>query len=96
MKSVFLIALSCFTAITFGQSNKFSFKLGSEYEIPRKSEDLGFYGTQATGIVNLFLKDDLLTILSFNPKTLNQTREKQIEMDLSRLSLLNRSRWYNS
>ena len=84
MKYVFLIAFSCFTLTTFGQSNKFTYKLGSEYEIPRKSEDLGFFGTQATGIVNLFLKDDLLTILSFNPKTLGQTGEKQVEMDLSR------------
>ena len=84
MKYVFLIALTFFTAASIGQSKKFSYKLGEEYEIPKRSEDMGFFGTQTSGIVNLFLKKDILSIFNFDPKNLGQTGEKEIEMDLTR------------
>ena len=83
MKYLLLMFVSLVSAFTYGQSKKFSFKLGEEYEIPKRSEDLGFYGTQSAGIVNLFLKKDKLTVLSFNPQNLSQTGEKEIELDVT-------------
>lgn len=76
-----LIAAVCLSAFTAGaQSKKFSFKLGSEYELPRKSEDLSFFGNDKDGIINLSLKKDELNISRFDPVTLNQTTEKTIEL----------------
>ncbi|MEO7265811.1 MAG: hypothetical protein ABIW38_12915 [Ferruginibacter sp.] len=69
---------------SFGQSKKFSFKLGAEYDVPKRSTDMGFYGTQSAGIVNLFLKKDKLTIFAFDPKSLSQTSEKEIELEVTR------------
>jgi len=83
MKYLLLFAVSCSSLFSFAQSNKFTFKLGEEYEIPKRSEDLGFYGTQSAGIVNLFLKKDKLTIFSFNPQNITQTGEKEIELDVT-------------
>ena len=84
MKYMLLIAVSFFSACSFGQSKKFTFKLGEEYDIPKRSEDLGFYGTQSEGIVNLFLKKDKLTIFTFNPQNLSQTSEKEVELDVTK------------
>lgn len=82
MKYKFLLwafATACsITAVA--QNKKFTFKLGSEYELPRKSEDLSFFGNQKDGIVNMGLKKEELTILRFDPKTLEQTTEKTIEL----------------
>jgi hypothetical protein len=73
--------LACvLTAMSYGQSSKFAFKLGSEYELPRKTEDLAFFGNEKDGIVNLSLKKEELIILRFNPKTLSKTMEKQIDL----------------
>ena len=80
MKHMFLVAALFLSAFSFAQSKKFTFKLGSEYELPRKSEDLSFFGNDKDGIVNLTLKKDELTILRFDPKTLNQSTEKVIEL----------------
>ena len=84
MKYFFLIAVSFVSALSFGQSKKFTFKLGEEYEVPKRSEDMGFYGSQSAGIVNLFLKKDKLTIFTFDPKSLGQQGEKELELDVSR------------
>lgn len=76
-----LLFLSCLsTTLFYGQSSKFTFKLGSEYELPRRTEDLAFFGNEKDGIVNLSLKKEELIILRFNPKTLSQTMEKQIDL----------------
>ncbi len=80
MKYIFLIAFSILTFSVFSQSKKFSFKLGSEYELPRKSADLAFFGNDKDGIINLSLKKDELNISRFDPKTLNQTTEKTIKL----------------
>ena len=80
MKYLLLIVVSLLTTLSYAQSKKFTFKLGSEYELPRKSEDLSFFGNDKDGIVNLSLKKDELNILRFDPKTLNQTTEKTIEL----------------
>ncbi len=80
MKYLFLLAVSLITVCSYGQSNKFTFKLGSEYELPRKSEDLSFFGNDKDGIVNLSLKKDQLNISRFDPKSLNQTGDKTIEL----------------
>ena len=80
MKYLFLVLVSFLSVLSYGQSKKFTFKLGSEYELPRKSEDLSFLGNEKDGIVNLPLKKDELTIIRFDPKTLEQTSEKVIEL----------------
>ncbi|HMI79723.1 MAG TPA: hypothetical protein VK484_13080 [Ferruginibacter sp.] len=80
MKYSLLVLISLMTTVAHGQSKKFSFRLGSEYELPRKSEDLSFFGNDKDGIVNLSLKKDELNISGFDPKTLTQTTEKRIEL----------------
>ncbi len=80
MKYLFLVVVTLLTTFSYGQSKKFSFKLGSEYSLPRKSEDLSFFGNDKDGIVNLSLKKDELNISRFDPKTLEQTVEKKIEL----------------
>ncbi|MCW3093805.1 MAG: hypothetical protein JWP81_4874 [Ferruginibacter sp.] len=55
--------------------------MGSEYSLPRRTEDLAFLGNEKDGIVNLSLKKEELNIIRFDPKTLNQTAEKVIELE---------------
>ncbi|MBI3883732.1 MAG: hypothetical protein HY305_05855 [Sphingobacteriales bacterium] len=54
--------------------------MGSEYELPRKSADLAFFGNDKDGIINLTLKKEELNVLRFNPKTLEQTAADLIEL----------------
>ncbi|MBX3253975.1 MAG: hypothetical protein KF862_07520 [Chitinophagaceae bacterium] len=78
MKKIILIAI-CFPAImATAQSKKFQFKTGAEYGLPKKAEDLSFFGNNENGIVNLSLKKDELYFTRFNPKSLAQTGEKVI------------------
>ena len=86
LKKIFLVTMlfSGITGFAQTQNKKFSFKIGEEYELPKRSEDLGFYGTQSAGIVNLFLKKDILTIFNFDPKSMGQSGEKEIELDVTR------------
>ncbi len=72
------ILISC--NISYSQSSKFSFKLGSEYVLPRKTENLAFFGNETDGIVNLSLKKDELFMFRFDPHTLVQTKAKTIEL----------------
>jgi hypothetical protein len=80
MKLLFLAAISLFSTLTFAQSKKFTFKLGTEYELPRKADDLSFFGNDKDGIVNMGLKKEELTILRFDPITLAQSTEKTITL----------------
>ncbi len=80
MKYLLTAAVLLLTVASFAQSKKFSFTLGSDYTLPRKSEDLSFFGNDKDGIVNLSLKKDELNISRFDPKTLTQTTEKTIEL----------------
>jgi len=82
MKYLFLIPVCLLSLFCFGQkqSTKFTFKLGTEYELPRKTEDLAFFGNEKDGIVNLSLKKEELFITRFNPQTLDKTFEQQIEL----------------
>jgi len=75
MKYLLLIPVYLVSAICYGQgqSKKFTFKLGTEYDLPRKTEDLAFFGNDKDGIVNLSLKKDELIITRFNTKTLQKT-----------------------
>jgi hypothetical protein len=80
MKQILTLA-ACIVATTcVAQSKKFEFKLGSEYGLPKKTEDLSFFGNEKDGIVNLSLKKEQLYITRFNPKTLTQTDERVIEL----------------
>lgn len=80
MKHLFIAAISLLSMVSYGQSKKFTFKLGSEYELPKKSEDLSFFGNQTDGIINLSLKKDQLHVVRFDSKTLSQTSDKEIEL----------------
>jgi len=80
MKHLLVAFATLLTTLSFAQSKKFTFKLGSEYELPRKAEDLSFFGNDKDGIINMGLKKEELTILRFDPKTLEQSTEKKIEL----------------
>jgi len=81
MRSFFLACLCAASLCTTAQSKKFTFKLGTEYELPRKSDDLSFFGNDKDGIVNLTMKKKELTIMRFDPKTLVQTEDKVIPLE---------------
>jgi hypothetical protein len=80
MKHLIFAVATLLTTLSFAQSKKFTFKLGTEYELPRKAEDLSFFGNDKDGIINMGLKKEELTILRFDPKTLAQSTEKTIEL----------------
>jgi hypothetical protein len=80
MKTLSLIAALLISASLSAQSNKFTFKLGMEYELPRKTEDLAFLGNEKDGIVNLSLKKEELIVTRFDSKSLNKTMEKIIDL----------------
>ncbi len=84
MKYFLTISAFLITILTYGQSKKFSFKLGDEYELPRKTEDLAFFGNEKDGIVNLSLKKEELNITRFNPKSLSKTLEQVIDLDVTK------------
>ena len=84
MKCLLMILALLGFGVSYGQSKKFSFKLGDEYELPRKTEDLAFFGNEKDGIVNLSLKKEELNIVRFNPKTLTKTMEQRIDLDVSK------------
>ena len=81
MKRLLLTALVLYGLTGLAQSKKFTVKIGEPYELPRKSNDLAFFGNDEDGIVNLSLKKDELTIVRFNPKTLAQTSDKMVELE---------------
>src|ERR1700736_1894177 len=84
MKYILLAAVFLISLVSFGQTKKFSFKLGEEYELPRKTEDLAFFGNDKDGIVNLCLKKEELIIVRFNPKTLAKTTEQVVDLDVTK------------
>jgi len=84
MKYALLLIVSLSSLFSFAQSKKFTFKLGEEYELPKKTEDLAFFGNQKDGIVNLALKKEEMNIVRFNPKTLSKTMEEKIDLDVTR------------
>jgi hypothetical protein len=84
MKYLLMVPVCLCSALSFAQSKHFTFKLGSEYELPRKTEDLAFFGNDKDGIVNLSLKKEELSIVRFNASTLNKTFEQKIDLDVTR------------
>lgn len=80
MKKILAITICALVSTCYAQSKKFQFTLGSEYGLPKKTEDLSFFGNEKDGIVNLSLKKEQLFITRFNPKTLTQTDERVIEI----------------
>ena len=50
--------------------------MGTEYELPRKTEDLAFFGNDKDGIVNLCIKKEELNIVRFDAQSLRKTSEK--------------------
>ncbi len=80
MRKLLFISACLLSAVTYGQSSKFTFKLGDEYELPRKTEDLAFFGNPSDGIINLSLKKEELNVLRFDPISLAQTDDKIINL----------------
>lgn len=89
MKFHLLIGCCLTFSLLNGQSKKFSFQLGEEYQLPRKTTDLAFFGNDKDGIVNLSLKKEELNIIRFDAKRLTHTSEKVI-------ALTNASKNFNS
>lgn len=82
MKKSSIVAVLCLAAVTgFSQTKKFTFKVGSEFELPRKSNDLSFIGNDKDGIINLSYKKKELSIVRFDSKSLNQTADQQVELE---------------
>ena len=84
MKYLLLAIGFLISTLSYGQNKKFSFKLGDEYELPRKTEDLAFFGNEKDGIVNLSLKKEELNIVRFNPKTLGKSMEQVVDLDVTK------------
>ncbi|HVY74303.1 MAG TPA: hypothetical protein VG890_05700 [Puia sp.] len=80
MKQILLFFTLLTTAVTYGQDKKFSFKLGDEYELPKDTRDLAYFGNEKDGIVNLSLKKEDLYIVRFDPKNLNKTMEQKVDL----------------
>ncbi|MDO9376244.1 MAG: hypothetical protein Q7T76_17605 [Ferruginibacter sp.] len=80
MKHLVPLLVCMLPFVSFCQSKKFTFKMGSEYGLPRKTEDLAFLGNDKDGIVNLSMKKEELNVIRFDAKSLNQTSEKVIEL----------------
>ncbi len=76
-----ILIIACFiSSIGYSQNKKFTFKLGTEYELPRRTEELAFFGNDQDGIVNLSLKKEELNIVRFDAQSLRKTSEKVIEL----------------
>ncbi len=67
-------------SVSNAQSKKFTFTLGEEYGLPRKSSDLAFLGNDRDGIINLSMKKEELTIVRFDTKTLKTTSERAVQL----------------
>ena len=80
MKHLLFILSLCIALPGFAQTKKFTFKAGSAYELPRKFQDLCFFGNTKNGIINLAMKKGELNILRFDPVTLEKTYENNIEL----------------
>jgi len=84
MRNLLFISLCLLSTVSFGQSNKFTFQTGSQYELPRKTEDLAFFGNDKDGIINLSIKKDELNIIKFDAVKLTQTDDKTIGLDATK------------
>src|SRR5687768_9263860 len=86
-KALFILAagfLSVGNISTYAQNSKFNFKLGKEYDLPRKTQDLAFFGNEKDGLVNLSIKKEELIVVRFNPETLSKSLEQKIDLDVTR------------
>jgi hypothetical protein len=83
-KTLALMAATFFTLGANAQNSKYTFKLGQEYDLPRKTQDLAFFGNEKDGLVNLSIKKEELIIIRFNAKTLNKSMEQKIDLDVTR------------
>jgi hypothetical protein len=84
MKKLVFASLCLLSFASYGQDGKFSYKFGSEYELPRKTEDLAFLGNNKDGIINLSIKKGELNIIRFDSKTLTQTDDKIVNVDATK------------
>jgi hypothetical protein len=83
-KPVLILTATLLLGSAYGQSPKFNFKLGQEYDLPRKTSDLAFFGNEKDGLVNLSIKKEELIIVRFNAKTLDKSMEQKIDLDVTR------------
>ncbi|GAO44665.1 hypothetical protein [Flavihumibacter petaseus] len=80
MKQVLLLSGCLLAGIANGQTAKFDFKLGMEYDLPRKTTDLAFVGNDKDGLVNISIKKEELILVQFDPKSLNKSSERIIDV----------------
>ncbi len=80
LKKTVTLAIVCLVSSLAFAQKKFTFKLGQEYSLPKKSEDLAFIGNNQDGIINLSLKKDELYITRFDGKSLKTTSEKEVNL----------------
>ena len=80
IKILALAATCLISGLVFAQK-KFTFSLGQEYALPKKSDDLAFIGNNQDGIINLSLKKDELYITRFDGKSLKTTSEKEVQLN---------------
>ena len=57
MKRIFCF-LPLLSGSIYAQEKKFMVKMGATYELPRKADNLAFFGNEKDGIVNLSIKDN--------------------------------------
>lgn len=81
-RSILIPALMA-TLFSYSQKSNLKFKLGDEYHLPRKAEDIGFTGNEKFGMVNLSVNDDKLFINRFDIATLNKISEEELKMNTS-------------
>jgi hypothetical protein len=84
MRNFLFISLCLLSTVSYGQDSKFSYKFGTEYQLPRKTEDLAFLGNNKDGIINLSIKKDELNIIRFDSKTLAQTDDRIVSIDATK------------
>ena len=82
-KSIILLTSTLLSLAASAQS-KFNFKLGQEYDLPRKTSDLAFFGNEKDGLVNLSIKKEELIVIRFDAKSLNKSMEQKIDLDVTR------------
>lgn len=81
MKRIALLLLCAIMACTTNaQNRKSQFKLGEAFALPKNTTDIGFYGNETSGLINLSFKKDKLFLNSFNYKNLSKTGSKTIKL----------------
>lgn len=80
MKGYLVVLLSLITTLAYPQQTKFSFAMGDEYLVPWSAMNREFVGDESFGIAEIYTNLKKLTIVKFDPKSLNKTSENTIDL----------------